>query len=51
METSYLYMMVHLPTMYSTSDPGQNTELKELPPYSPFLNIVEQSISSLKAAV
>jgi len=27
------------------------TELKMLPPYSPFLNIVEQAISCLKAAI
>ena len=32
-------------------NPGPNTELKMLPPYSPFLNIVEQAISSLKAAI
>ena len=31
--------------------PGPNTELKKLPPYSPFLIIVEQAISSLKAAI
>ena len=31
--------------------PAPNTELKMLPPYSPFLNIVEQAISSLKAAI
>ena len=30
---------------------GSNTELKELPSYSPFLNIVEQAISSLKVAI
>ena len=30
--------------------PAPNTELKMLPPYSPFLNIVEQAISCLKAA-
>jgi len=30
--------------------PGPNTELKTLPPYSPFLNFVEQAISSLKVA-
>ena len=30
--------------------PGPNSELKKLPPYSPFLNIVEQAISALKAA-
>ena len=31
--------------------PVPNTELKMLSPYSPFLNIVEQAISSLKAAI
>ncbi|XP_032223600.2 uncharacterized protein LOC116604807 [Nematostella vectensis] len=31
--------------------PGPNTELKMLPPYSPFLNIVKEAISSLKAAI
>ena len=31
--------------------PAPNTELKMLPSYSPFLNIVEQAISSLKAAI
>lgn len=31
--------------------PGSNTELKMLPPHSPFLNIVEQAISALKAAI
>ncbi|XP_068721579.1 uncharacterized protein [Montipora capricornis] len=31
--------------------PGPNKELKKLAPYSPFLNIVEQAISSLKAAI
>mgnify|MGYP002803392105 CR=1 FL=1 len=29
----------------------ENTELKQLPPYSPFLNIVEKAISALKAAI
>ena len=29
----------------------ETTELKKLPPYSPFLNIVEQAISALKAAI
>ncbi|KXJ28735.1 hypothetical protein AC249_AIPGENE19429 [Exaiptasia diaphana] len=32
-------------------NPGPNTELKKLPPYSPFLNIVEQAIRALKAAI
>ena len=31
--------------------PGPNSELKKLPPYSPFLNVVEQAISVLKAAI
>ena len=31
--------------------PAANTELEMLPPYSPFLNIVEQAISLLKAAI
>ena len=32
-------------------DPGANTKLEKLPAYSPFLNIVEQAISALKAAI
>ena len=31
--------------------PGLNSELRKLPPYSPFLNIVEQAVSALKAAI
>ena len=31
--------------------PASNTELKMLPPYSPFLNIMEQAIGCLKAAI
>lgn len=31
--------------------PGPNSELRKLPPYSPFPNIVEQAISALKAAI
>ena len=31
--------------------PAPNTELKMLPPHSPFLNIVELAISCLKAAI
>ena len=34
-----------------STNPGPNTELKKLPPYSPFLNIVEQGIRALKAAI
>lgn len=33
------------------SETGRHTEFKELPPYCPFLNIVEQSIRALKAAI
>ena len=32
-------------------NPAANTELKMLPAYSPFLNVVEQAISALKAAI
>ena len=31
--------------------PGPNSELKKLPPYSPFLNVLEQAISALKAVI
>ena len=31
--------------------PGPNSELRKLPPHSPFLNIVEQAVSALKAAI
>ena len=31
--------------------PGPNSELRKLPPYSPFLNTVEQAASALKAAI
>ena len=31
--------------------PGPNSEIRKLPPYSPFLHIVEQAISALKAAL
>ena len=31
--------------------PGTNSELRTLPPDSPFLNIVEQAVSALKAAI
>ena len=39
------------PAHHNPGNPGPNTELKKLPPYSPLLNIVEQAISSLKAAI
>jgi len=39
------------PAHHNPTNPGPNTELKKLPPYSPFLNIVEQAISALKASI
>ena len=39
------------PAHHNLAIPGPNTELKKLAPYSPFLNIVEQAITSLKAAI
>ena len=40
-----------MPAHNNPAIPGPNTELKKLPHYSPFLNIVEKAISSLKAAI
>ena len=42
-------MMVRQPT--GIPIPGPNSELRKLPPYSPFLNIVQQAVSALKAAI
>ena len=39
------------PALRRPNQLGPNAELKILPPYSPFLNIVEQAISALKAAI
>ena len=39
------------PAHHNPANSGQITELKKLPPYSPFLNIVEQGISALEAAI
>ena len=39
------------PTHRNADNLGENTEIEMLPPYSPFLNIVEQAISALKAAI
>ena len=39
------------PTHQIPAIPAANTELEMLPPYSPFLNIVEQAISPLKAVI
>ena len=39
------------PAHRNPANPAANTKLEMLPAYSPFLNIVEQAISSLKAAI
>ena len=39
------------PAQHNPGIPSPNTELKKLLPYRPFLNIVEQPISTLEAAI
>ena len=39
------------PAHRGATSPSDNTEIKTLPPYSPFLNPVEQAIRSLKASI
>ncbi|XP_048587420.1 uncharacterized protein LOC116615731 [Nematostella vectensis] len=39
------------PAHRNAVNPGPNTEIKMLPPYSPFLDPAEQAISCLKAAI
>ena len=39
------------PAHRNANNLGANSELKPLPAYSPFLNIVEQAISCLEAAI
>lgn len=39
------------PAHRNAVSPAESTQLMMLPPYSPFLNIVEQAISALKAAI
>ena len=39
------------PANRNSAIPGPSSELRKLPPYSPFLNIVEQDVSALKAAI
>ena len=39
------------PAHRNAVNPGANTELKMLPAYSPFLNIMEQAVSALKAVI
>ena len=40
-----------VPAHHDPANPSPNGELKILPPYSPFLNVVEKAISCLKAAI
>ena len=39
------------PAHHNPADPRKHTELKKLPPYSPLVTIVEQSICALKVAI
>ena len=50
-EESVIFVYYGAPAFQNPTVPGPNTELKMLPPYSPFLNIVEQAISCMKAAI
>ena len=50
-EESVIFVHDGAPAHRNPTVPAPNTELKMLPPYSPFLNIVEQAISCLKAAI
>ena len=50
-EESVIFVYDGAPAHRNPTVPAPNTELKMLPPYSPFLNIVEQAISCLKAAI
>ena len=40
-----------VPAHRNPAIPGPNSELRKLPPYSPFLSIVEQAVSASKAAI
>ena len=48
-EESVIIVYDGAPAHRKPTVPAPNTELKMLPPYSPFLNIVQQAISCLKA--
>ena len=50
-EESVILVYDGAPAHRNPTVPALNTELKTLPPYSPFLNILEQAISRLKAAI
>ena len=46
-----IFIYDNAPAHNNPAIPGPNSELKKLPPYRKFLNIVEQAISALKAAI
>ena len=48
-ETVFIYDGA--PAHRGAESPAEEISLPMLPPYSPFLNIVENSISALKAAI
>ena len=50
-EESLIFVYAGAPAHRKPAVPAPNTELKMLPPYSSFLNIMEQAISWLKAAI
>ena len=50
-EESVIFVCDGTPAHRNPTVPAPNTELKILLPYSPYLNIVEQAISCLKAAI
>ena len=50
-EESLIFVYDGAPAHRNLTVPAANRELKMLPPYSSFLNIVEQAISCLKAAI
>lgn len=50
-EESAIFVYDGAPAHRNPTVPAPNTELKMLHPYSPFLNIVEQAISCLKAEI
>ena len=50
-DESVIFVYDGAPAHRNPAIPAPNTELKMIPPYSPFLNIEEQAISCLKAAI
>ena len=50
-DESVIFVYDGAPAHRNPAIPAANTELKMLPPYSPFQNIVEQAISCLKTAI